>query len=137
MAETKYGQSVLDAMLAAISGATSLRLLLVPSYDRADDYATVDGKWIAENTSPTFGAVIDDPGGDIDAKNRRLPVESVVFDDARSGNTEGTDLCQILVSGTEILAVTNEDSSPQRSITAGDSITSFAFFCQASQPTQV
>jgi hypothetical protein len=60
-----------------------------------------------------------------------------VFDDARTGNTEGTDLCQMLVSGTEILAVSNESSTPQRAITIGDSITSFAFYCQASQPTQV
>jgi hypothetical protein len=137
MSETKYGESVLDAMLTAISGAASLRLLLVPLYDRADTYGDVDAKWIAEKANPTFQTIIDDPGGDADAKNRRLPVDSVVFDDARTGNTEGTDLCQMLVSGTEILAVSNETSSPQRGITAGDSITSFAFYCQASQPAQV
>jgi hypothetical protein len=135
MSETKYGESVLDAMLTAISGASSLRLLLVPSYDRADTYAAVDAKWISEKASPTFQTIIDDPGGDADAKNRRLPVDSLVFDDADKANTDGNDLCQILVSGTEILAVTNETTN--RAINSGDSITSFAFYCQASQPAQV
>jgi hypothetical protein len=136
MSETKYGQTVLDAMLASIE-AESVRLLLVPSYDRADTYAAVQAKYIADKATPTFGTIADDPGGDADAKNRRLPVDSVVFANAIRANSEGTDLCQILVSADEIIAVTNETSTPQRAVTIGDSITSFAFFCQASQPVQV
>lgn len=142
MALTKHGQSVLDAQLNYIVTNTD-RILLVPTYLRADSYATVVAKIIAASAvtaGDLFGTIVDETtqnGADANAPNRRLPVNSRVLDAAIASNTSPTDLCQILVDdgGSEILAVSNETTN--RSISISDVVTSFSFYIQASQPAQV
>ena len=113
---------------------------MVPAWTRGTTYATANSNKIAEFENPTFGTIVNEEtlnGADSDAPNRRLPVNSITFLDAVADNADGVDLCQMLVdkAGTTILAVSNETTD--RPITTGDSITSFAFFIQASQPAQL
>lgn len=139
MAATKISVAALDAQLNYIV-TNSERLLLVPSYVRSQTYATVSGAAIAESSSPSFGTIVNDTSGptdDADAPSRRLPVNSIDLDAATGTNTEGTDLALVLVddTGSEILAVTDETTD--RAVAIDDVITTFAFFIQASQPSQV
>jgi hypothetical protein len=143
MADTYINPNALDSQLNYITAKTDIWLYLVPTWLRSQSYATANTNKIAEydvsGDGAVFSAIVDDTGGngDSDAPNRRLPVGAVTYIDAVAGNVATTDLCQMLVdkTGTEILAVTNETTN--RAVTVGDSITSFAFFVQASQPTQV
>lgn len=140
-APTKFGESILDAMLDQIR-STSTILRLVHSYTRADNYATVVSNTCAAyaiQSEDIFNATYTDEttlnGADVNAPNRRMAVAAQVLDDATGTNADGTELCLILTSGSEVLAVTDETTD--RAVSLGDSITTFPFFVQASQPAQL
>jgi hypothetical protein len=143
MADTPatFGQSVLDAQLDAIkNGATFVALC--KNYDRADAYGTVvPGKVVAKlaitNAHAFWGARADDTSSgtdDGDAPSRRQTCTAVELAAALLTTNGTTDeLSVVLYSGTEVLAVTNENSA-SRAVAVDDVITTFQFYIQATQP---
>ena len=136
---TKIGQSALDAQLEYIRD-TSTWLRLVKNYDRSDTFATVETNTIASfayTGGTIFGAITDntDAPGDVNAPNRRLAVNAQLLDDATGTNTSPNDLTLVITDAAEILAVTDETTN--RTVAPLDKITTFAWYVQATQPTQV
>jgi hypothetical protein len=143
-----FGQSVLNAQLDYIQydltkeamGATFVALC--KNYSRADAYGTVvPGKIVAKLAISEDDAFWGgrDPitsGGtdDADAPSQRQTCTAVELAPALL-TTDGTndELSVILYSGTEILAVTNENSA-SRAVAQDDVITTFEFYIQATQP---
>lgn len=137
-----FGESVLDAELNAIKNAGT-KLGLCKNFLRSDNFATTDGKIIASlaitSGHALWGTIVPDTSGvtdDADAPSRRLPCNAVQLD-AATGTANGTtdELSLVILSGSEVLAVTDETTD--RAVTGGDQITTFAFFLQASQPASV
>ena len=136
---TKIGQSALDAQLEYIRD-TSTDLRLVKNYDRADTFATVNTNTIAKFSytgGTIFGLITDntDAPGDVQASNRRLAVNAQLLNDATGTNADTNDLVLVITDAAEILAVTDETTN--RAVAVDDSITTFTWFIQASQPAQV
>ena len=139
-APTKLGASSLDAMLDQIR-TTATHLRLVHSYTRADTWATINTNTCALyviSGGDIFNATYtnDTSGtGDGDAPNRRMEIYAQELAPAIKDNTSGVELCLLLDDGSEILAVTDETTN--REVKINDVITTFVWFVQASQPTQV
>lgn len=138
MAATKIGQSALDAQLEYIRD-TSTDLRLVKNFTRADTFATVNTNTIAKFSytgGTIFGSISDnsDAPGDANALNRRLAVNAQLLDDATGTNVAANDMCLVITDAAEILAVTDETTN--RAVDPLDAITTFAWWIQATQPTQ-
>jgi hypothetical protein len=138
-----FGQSVLNAELDAIQDAGT-KLGLCKNFLRSDDYATTNGKVIASvvidaansGSNLFWGAREDAISGatdDGDAPSRRQLCAAVQLD-AATGTADGAgdDLSLVILSGSEVLAVTDETTD--RVVVALDEITTFAFYLQATQP---
>jgi hypothetical protein len=143
MANETVGQSVLDAYLNTIKD-TAVEVALVTGWLRTDDYAATQAKVCAQLDVATGDAfwnqtIQDETAtgeGDASAPNRRLECTSVVLNNAGAvENTDGTDLSLVIMSGSEVLAVSNETTN--RAITTGDSITTYGFYIQVDQPANV
>jgi hypothetical protein len=138
MADTKIGQSALDAQLAYIRD-NSTWIRLVKNYTRADTFATVDTNTIAKfayTGGTIFGTITDNTSapGDANAPNRRLPVNAQLLDNATGTNILDNPLSLVITDASEILA--NTDETTDRAVAVDDAITTFAWWIQASQPTQ-
>lgn len=137
-----FGQSVLDAELDAIQD-NGTKLGLCKNFLRSDNFATTDGKIIASKAITSghalWGTRTDDTSGgndDVDAPSRRQFCTSVELD-AATGAANGTtdELSLVILSGSEVLAVTDETTD--RAVSVDDVITTFSFYIQASQPGSV
>jgi hypothetical protein len=141
MATETFGQSVLTAQLNAIQDVAT-ELALVKTFLRADSYAQTQAKIVARKTltvttDPIWGTRVPDEGapGDASAQNMRQNCIAVTLDPATDlENTEGTDLALVFMSGSEVLAVSDETTS--RAVAEFDVITTYAFYIQANQPVQ-
>ena len=141
-APATFGQSVLNAQLDAIQN-NAVTVGLCKNYARADDFATVQGKVIAQATihsghaiwgtrSPDFSGGTDDA----DAHSLRQALTAIELA-AATGTANGSsdDLSLVLMSGSEVLAVTDETSD--RAVSVNDVITTFAYYIQSTQPSTV
>jgi hypothetical protein len=135
-----FGQSVLNAQLDEIKD-NATKLGLCKNFLRSDDFATTDGKVIASvaidsanNDNSFWGARTDDDTTDAAAPNRRQACDAVALDSA-TGESTAEELCIVLLSATEVLAVADETSD--RNVVIGDDITTFGFYIQATQPLTV
>ena len=137
---TKLGQSVLDAGLEYIRD-TSTDLRLVKNFTRAMTHANVVTNTVAKFSytgGTIFGSITDETtqnGADVNAPNRRLAVNAQLLDDATGTNADANELSLVITDAGEVLA--NTDETTDRAVAVDDSITTFVWFIQASQPAQV
>lgn len=125
---TWFETSALDSLLSYIK-TNATHVWLLDDYTQGQNYATVQGNKIGE-AAITSG---DFTGPSASGNNRTMDFNGK--SGSATANSTLADLHIAIVSGTEVLAVTNETS--KQSITNGNPITFPLFSMDVNQPTQV